>query len=635
MEIYIMGIRLQKLFSLMSYDEYRSATYFATQLNVSLKTVRNDIKKLDSNLCHHGATIESKAHNGYRIQIMDEEKFSKWINDNEEGKSVDATNRNTIILEKLLESPGYIKIDDLGEILYVSRTCVSAALKQVEGLLKQYNLRIVRKPALGIRIEGEEFDIRRLLCYCQLKYRYFDEKNQKVDAVWLGQMIISLLNKYDLHLSEMALNNFVNYVHVGMNRILNGNFVNLNLNVEGFSAVGIKELSFCNELVDVLETEFEITYPVDERNYILLYLGGKQMAGGGNYSIESDDNFIFNREIDQLSYDMIELIRREFQISFSNNFELRMTLNRHSVPLDIRMRYGLPLTNPMIDEIKKNYFLAYDMAIRASSILKKHYNNDLSEDEIGYLALIFALQINKDSNDPIKKSNVLIVSNATVSTMNLFKQKYEQAFSSSINHLYVSDPLGLRNFDFSLVDYVFTTVPIMIEIPKPIFEINSFMEGNDMQSIEEALWRAESNELRRFYTPKRFLTHLKGRDRTSVLKEMCEIIEKQEKVSDDFYEMVLAREEYPHMMYKNQIALPHPNRICSTYTFAYIAVLDEPIEWNDEWIRVVLLSSPGSQDSKNRQKFYEITAKFALDHDAVEALINDPQFPKFIELLGI
>lgn len=80
---------------------------------------------------------------------------------------------------------------------------------------------------------------------------------------------------------------------------------------------------------------------------------------------------------------------------------------------------------------------------------------------------------------------------------------------------------------------------------------------------------------------------------------------------------------------------PLTNRLCSTYTFAYIAVLDEPIEWNDEMVRVVLLSSPGSQDSKNRQKFYEITAKFALDHDAVEALINDPQFPKFIELLGI
>ena len=43
----MMGVRLQELFNLMSQNEYRSATYFAQRLNVSLKTVRNDIKKLD------------------------------------------------------------------------------------------------------------------------------------------------------------------------------------------------------------------------------------------------------------------------------------------------------------------------------------------------------------------------------------------------------------------------------------------------------------------------------------------------------------------------------------------------------------------------------------------------------------
>lgn len=588
----MMGVRLQELYSLMSHDEYRPASYFSEQLNVSLKTVRNDIKKLDCELKHCGASVESKAHNGYRILVANEEEYNAWREKkNLQPRLQENGNRNAQVLGALLHASSYVKIDELCDTLYLSRSSITTSLKQIDELLAQYKLKLDRKPAFGIRIIGDEFDIRRLMCYCKMKYHFFEEPFPAGDnSIWLGQTIVSLLNKYDLHLTEVAFNNFVNYVYVGMDRILDGHIVSLKLNVESFSAIGIKESSFCTELVSLLEQKFGVTYTQDEKNYILLYLGGKQMTGSGDYSIESDDNFIFNQEIDQLSYDMIELLRQEFQISFSNNFELRMTLNRHLVPLDIRMRYGLPLINPMIDE---------------------------------------------DSNNPIRKSNVLIVSNENVSVMNLFKQKYEQIFSSSINNLYISDPIGLRNFDFSLVDYVFSTSPIMIEIPKPIFEINPFMERDNIKSIEEALWQAQSNELRRFYTPVRFLTHLRGRDKQSVLKEMCEIIEIQEDVSDDFYDLVMEREEYPHMMYKNQIALPHPNRLCSTYTFAYIAVLDEPIEWNDEMVRVVLLSSPGSQDSKNRQKFYEITAKFALDHDAVEALINDPQFPKFIELLGI
>lgn len=631
----MLGIRQQELFDLMDQNEFRSATYFSKQLNVSLKTVRNDIKKLDCALRKYGSKIESKPHYGYRLVIVDQEEFKNLLSEVNSKNTLADYDRNTYLLRLLLMRGDFIKIEDLCSQLYVSRTSITNSIRQIESILEQYSLSCIRKPSQGIRIEGEEFDIRRLLCYMLLKDNYLEGLiQQETEQYWLAHTIIELLNKYDLHLTEVALNSFINYVFVGINRMLSGKFVNLNLNVESFNAIGIKESSFSNELIETLENKYNITYTNDEKNYILLYLGGKQMAGGG-YSIESDDNFIFNREIDQLSFSMIELIKTEFQINFPNNFELRMTLNRHLVPLDIRMRYGLPLTNPMIEEIKKNYSLAYDMAIRASSVLVNHYHRSLSEDEIGYLALIFALQLDKDSEEFLKKSNVLIVSNVTTSAMNLFKLKYEKIFSNTINHLYVSDLMGLRNFDFSLVDYVFTTLPLTVEVPKPIFEINSFMNDHDIQSIEEALWRAESNELRNFYTPKRFLTNISGDDKQSVLRQICTIIEEQEDVSDDFYDLVMQREEYPHMMYNNMIAMPHPNRICSAYTFAYIAILKEPIVWNDEMVKVVLLSSPGSQDSRNRQRFYEITAKFALNKEAIQELIQNPTFSTFIELLGI
>ncbi len=631
----MLGIRQQELFDLMDQNEFRSATYFSKQLNVSLKTVRNDIKKLDCALRKYGSKIESKPHYGYRLVIVDQEAFKNLLSEVNSKNTLADYDRNTYLLRLLLMRGDFIKIEDLCSQLYVSRTSITNSIRQIESILEQYSLSCIRKPSQGIQIEGEEFDIRRLLCYMLLKDNYLEVLiQQETEQYWLAHTIIELLNKYDLHLTEVALNSFINYVFVGINRMLSGKFVNLNLNVESFNAIGIKESSFSNELIETLENKYNITYTNDEKNYILLYLGGKQMSGGG-YSIESDDNFIFNREIDQLSFDMIELIKTEFQINFPNNFELRMTLNRHLVPLDIRMRYGLPLTNPMIEEIKKNYSLAYDMAIRASSVLVNHYDRSRSEDEIGYLALIFALQLDKDSEEFLKKSNVLIVSNVTTSAMNLFKLKYEKIFSNTINHLYVSDLMGLRNFDFSLVDYVFTTLPLTVEVPKPIFEINSFMNDHDIQSIEEALWRAESNELRNFYTPKRFLTNISGDDKESVLKQICTIIEEQEDVSDDFYDLVMQREEYPHMMYNNMIAMPHPNRICSAYTFAYIAILKEPIIWNDEMVKVVLLSSPGSQDSRNRQRFYEITAKFALNKEAIQELIQNPTFSTFIELLGI
>ena len=142
--------------------------------------------------------------------------------------------------------------------------------------------------------------------------------------------------------------------------------------------------------------------------------------------------------------------------------------------------------------------------------------------------------------------------------------------------------------------------------------------------------------LRKYYTPERFLTDIKGRDKDSILKEICDIIMKQEQVDDDFYELVLEREKYAQMKYGNKIAIPHPNRICSPYTFAYVAVLPEEVLWNGEYVQVIFLTSvsdvKGGDDS-NRQKFYKSTAQFALNREYVQQLIDHPDYETLMKLI--
>ena len=111
---------------------------------------------------------------------------------------------------------------------------------------------------------------------------------------------------------------------------------------------------------------------------------------------------------------------------------------------------------------------------------------------------------------------------------------------------------------------------------------------------------------------------------------------KQEQVDDDFCELVLEREKYAQMKYGNKIAIPHPNRICSPYTFAYVAVLPEEVLWNGEYVQVIFLTSvsdvKGGDDS-NRQKFYKSTAQFALNRESVQQLIDHPDYETLMKLI--
>lgn len=139
--------------------------------------------------------------------------------------------------------------------------------------------------------------------------------------------------------------------------------------------------------------------------------------------------------------------------------------------------------------------------------------------------------------------------------------------------------------------------------------------------------------MERYYTPGRFLTDIEGDTKEEILKNICTVISRQEKVDDDFYELVIERETFAQIDYGNYITLPHPNRIASEETFAYAVVLKQPIIWNKQPVQVILLISVGRNNDHHRQKFYEGTARFALDKEAVRRLIAEPVYDVLMELL--
>lgn len=628
----MLRIQLQELLNMMELDEYHPASLMAKQLAVSEKTVRNRIKELKSVLNQHGGDIVSKSRYGYKLVVTDEKKFKHYLQEENESNIPETIQeRNIFLLKYLLELNGWVKMDDLCDMLYISKSSLSSSIRNVEKIMNQYNITIERKPNYGISVRGDEFDLRRLLCHYFIKNKSFKEFRARDNEafMWIAQNVQELLIKYEIHLTEIAFDNFIDYVYIGFSRTRRG--YHLNLQFVSLPTIGVKEISFQRELVEKIEETYHLRYSKDEKNYILLYLAGKQRVGN---AIENDYNFVIREEIDRLALGMMERIKQEYHMDFCSNFELRMTLNQHLVALDVRLKYGLPLTNPMLDEIKKQYCLAYDMALQASAVLRDYYKTEICEDEVGYIALIFALALNKDTNR--EKMNILVVCNSGKNLLKLLKYQYEQSFSDYVDQIYVEDKIGLEKFDFSLVDYVFTTVPITWKIPCPIFEISVFLGENDVQAITNILERGITDVLRKYYTPERFLTDIKGRDKDSILKEICDIIMKQEQVGDDFYELVLEREKYAQMKYGNKIAIPHPNRICSPYTFAYVAVLPEEVLWNGEYVQVIFLTSvsdvKGGDDS-NRQKFYKSTAQFALNREYVQQLIDHPDYETLMKLI--
>ena len=623
-------LQLQELLELLQRGGYRTAAQLAELLGVSEKTVRTRIKELGEDLKSHGARLESKARYGYRLVIDSQAEFEAYLNHGEQTYVPETgQERNEYLLAYLLWHQDYIRIEDLGEFLYVSKTTLSASLKSVEAILRRYHLTLERRPNYGIRVAGEEFDVRHLITDYYIKRNGLtglDPAHQQEEIEYLAKRLGERMMAYEIHLSELAFQNFVDYVYVAWKRMRYGHY--LSMEKESLPEMGIKEKTFIHELMTVMREERRINYTKDEENYLLLYLAGKRMIGN---VVENDSNFIIREQTDRLTLAMMDVVNQEFHIDFRSNFDLRMTLNQHLVPLDVRIRYGIPLKNPMLEEIREKYSLAYQISLEAVRVLKEQYHREISQDEIGYFALIFELALEKNRVEEL--SDILVVCSTGKGSSRLLKYKYEQEFSDYLRNIYVCDLLELESFDFTKVDYIFTTVPITREVPVPIVEVGIFLGHEDIQKVSSTLRRGKSDFLRKYYRPKRFLTGHFGDTKEEILKELCDIIARQEQVDDNFYDLVLERESYAQMEYGNQITMPHPNAIASEETFVYVVVLDRAVVWNRLPVRVVLLTSVGKQSDEDRQRFYDTAARFVLNKSAVDSLLARPEYDVFMKLL--
>ena len=153
----------------------------------------------------------------------------------------------------------------------------------------------------------------------------------------------------------------------------------------------------------------------------------------------------------------------------------------------------MDLKNPLLSDIKVRYPLAYAMAIDASTVLAERYGNSLSDDEVGYIALAFALALERQKTETPKK-NILMVCASGAGSARLLEWRCQQEFGAYIGKISTCDVLDIDRVDFSDIDYVFTTVPITRPLPVPVREVKYFLDTSEVEEVKELLSGEEAPE---------------------------------------------------------------------------------------------------------------------------------------------
>lgn len=642
----MLSTRDRRILQLLSKTEYTTAASLAEELGISVKTVRTRIKEMNPEIRKSGVEILSKPRYGYYIVSDTAGGMERLLEEHGgEEKKIPETGAERVnyLLAYLLNQKEYVKAESLCEFLYISRGTLTAALREVEKIYQQYGLALKKKPGYGMKVDGTEFQIRQCMMELFVKHEGLEGigSTRRADKIrLLGQLVYECVRSYEVKLSESGYHDFVEHLYVALRRIQRGCLV------EGQEVdfLGSREIGFAEELSKRIEETMGIRIPGCERTYFALQLAGKSGISVSDSETDCAEKDTMNsekdskkdiekdREMDRLIGQILDMVYQEFGVDLRKNQDLRRALSRHMVPFAIRMRYQIGLHNPMLEEIKEHYIFAYTIASQASGILREYFQTEISDDEIGELAEIFELAL-EQREAAKRKFSILIVCASGMSSSQLLKYKYSREFGENINQIYVCNRYELAGFDFAKVDYVFTTVPLDTPVPVPVLEVSSFLKEGDVTAVRELFERESRDCLDEYYQRELFFTDIVGDTREEVLKNLCEAVRQKRGLPEDFYESVIRREQISPTDYGGFVAIPHPDRVYSAWTFAAVAVLQTSVLWSRNEVQIVILTVVGSEEDPKLEKFYEATTDLILRPADIRYLVEHPEYDTFLRML--
>ncbi|MFQ6941737.1 MAG: BglG family transcription antiterminator [Collinsella intestinalis] len=604
----------------------------AERFSVSDRSVRTYVRKTNEALgsC---AQIEKRRGGGYSLRVLNASAFAALrARDAHAGQDAVPTTpeaRVDYLLNDLLSRADWITVDDLASILFVSRNVITSDLRQVAATLERFGLVLEKRPHYGIRVTGPEMS--RRLCLANLTLDCIIGTGGSASLDVIARCVSESLAEEDFQINSAAYQNLLVHIAVAVERIRANCYVPMEPeHLERMRST--PEYLIAKKVAAAVERELTAELPEEEIGYIAIHLAGKQtLYTPGS---DADANLVISDEVWNVVSRMLEMVWNAFHFDFRNDLELRMNLARHIVPLSVRLRYRMRIDNPLLSDIKQRFPVAYSMALESSCILAEEYGNALSEDEVGYIALAFALAIERQKSERPRK-NILVVCASGQGSARLLEWRYRQEFGTWLDRIETCDVAHVASRDLTGIDYVFTTVPLERKLPVPVREVKYFLDDEDVNSVRRILSgeAAAAAPLAAYFDERLFLGALDAEDKDGALDALCARVAEVHDVPGDFRALVQRREELAQTCFGNLVAMPHPVTPVTTSTFVAVAVLNHSVSWNGQEVRAVFLVSVSSLRDQKLDAFYRGMARLLTSREAIQKLVSNPDFATLLDVI--
>lgn len=585
--------RRKKIFNMLKeHQTGLSGEFMSQQLGVSSRTIRSDIKALQEYLVEYDIRIISSPNKGYRfnkfeqLDTAEQNLFQEGVSNLETAKQ-----RINYILYRLLENTFkdiVITQNDLAEEMYISLSTLKMHLNEVKDILQKYDLKVTQYKTKGIKVIGEEVKIR----YCIVDMintcsteKFFQKILANVDIELLDKIIKETLSYKNIQLADRSKEKFCLHIAIGMQRSNCNKFVSYPSSIAN-KIENTFEYNVAKELIDNILKKMNIDIACSEVYYIAQCLLTSKKLTDISESMDK-------KHVKKLVNIILKEIHEKLSIDFTNDEYLIDGLTLHLNIALARIHFQMNIRNELLEMIKNDYPLAFQMGVIAGKILEQYDNVKINENEIGYIALHFGAALSRNGiKENIQAKNIIIVCASGLGISMLLKAKIEEYFNNRLNIIKILPEYEITKKIIDKVDFILTTVPIRDFSSEKVIKINRILQKDDIELIENKIFNKNRNFIKEFsdlFSRDNFYINKKFKTKTECLEFLTNEAINKNLMSDFTKKSVFDREEISSTSIGDLTAIPHPIYSEKGKSFISILVLEKPVMWDEFLVQVIFL----------------------------------------------
>lgn len=418
-----MNRRSNKILRELILGNRQNILELVTKYNLQERTIRADIKDLNNTLQEYSLPIIVITGNGdlvidtaEKIDVKAYEEFicsrtfyTYYMSKNE---------RSTILAMILLNTTGYVTVEQLKDIIGVSRNTLLHDISELKNWFEENNMELVSQVRRGYIVNASELEIRKGI----LKLLEVNGDNNhygtgyNLGAFW--NLLIRQMDKLNIYddmcthvvqqeeyaqsfLSDFSFFETVLEITLIINRIANRQVIPEHYAERWICFKESSKYTFSSEILETIGNKYQLDIPEVEILYFTECLKGKSYLKDKTHKGNALD-------IRLMISEALYKISSCFGIDFYLDFALYDLLIAHMRSAVYRLQTRERLTNPLKVSLLQEYPEIFEIIRKNIGNLEEYIGCAFSEDEMSFLVLYFASVLEKEKVENSKHSKIKV-----------------------------------------------------------------------------------------------------------------------------------------------------------------------------------------------------------------------------------